>query len=200
MKRLLAAALLTALFAAPALAEDTAFDGLYVGGAAGPNWTTMRLTEPAMGPAQMSETFAGPRLDLFGGLGKTYGRVFVGGEIGLGLSAGDGSFSDGVRTMEVRQPVAFTMSARGGVLVTPSILAYGLAGLETQTYLSKANYTDGDHMTVHAFKIGLGGEYAVTESLFTRAQYTRAWAPSLGASNSDRAHTDAVTIGAGWRF
>jgi Opacity protein and related surface antigens len=154
MKKYFLASVALALSLGVANAGDAKFDGAYVGGQA----SYSKLD----GGGIDIDGFGG---GAFGGYGKTFGNWYVGGELSVDYSKVDGS-SDGVK---LEKKYSYGAAARAGYLVTPSVLAYGVVGVERGKFEVKAG---GDKASddLNAVRVGLGAETFVKDNISIRSE------------------------------
>lgn len=174
MKKLLIAFAAVALSAATAHA-DTAFDGLYAGvsGAYGSS---------RIDGGDRDKGFSG---GAFAGYGTSFGKVYLGGEAGIGLSG----IEHDAGGVSVEQKLNYGATARVGYVATPKVLAYGLAGWER----AEVEIDDGTSVakeTDDGLKFGLGAETFIKDNLAARTELTYTdWKGRNGVPASDEIKT-----------
>lgn len=151
MKKIIIAAAALALGTAIAHA-DSDFDGLYAGVEGG--YGSVKLDG-----GNRDSAFSGAG---YAGYGVTYGKVYLGGEAGIGFN---GAKND-VGGVTVKQKLNYGAKARAGYLATPKALVYGLAGWERAEFDVSG---DGKH-TDDGFKVGIGAETFVQKNLSVRSE------------------------------
>lgn len=165
---LTAAALCAVLFSGSAIAGD--FGGAYVGG-------DISFSKADFG-ASDDDGFAG---GIFIGTGKQYGKWYVGGEIGAGLSSVDDNAAG------IEQKNYYDATMRVGYVPNEKVMGYGLVGLQGGQFKTAAG-TDSDY----GFTFGAGVETFVKQniSLRTEIKYTD-WQGENGLSNDSELKTTA---------
>ena len=180
-------------------AAETPFRGFYASVQAG--YETYDLDV-------QSRNLAADDLDLSGLSGGFYAgantavpgfdRAIIGLEGSFTLNGGDGSVSGGGDRISIDSRHTYGISARGGYKIAESVLLYGRVGWARTRFsgLDPAGRTNLDGV-----RFGGGAEYAITESValrteFTRTDYGRA---RFGDRRFDSGQ-NLLTIGAGHYF
>lgn len=180
MKKLIIALAATVL-AASAAHADSAFDGFY----AGVNGSYGKVDA---GPSD-DTAFSG---SAFAGYGVTFDKFYFGAEADAGLSGAE--IKDGGTTFE--QKWNYGATARVGYVVSPKVLAYGVAGwhraeLEAKNGASEDASADG-------LSFGFGAETFVKKNVTARSELTYTdWNGKDGAPDAKEIKT---TVGLAVRF
>lgn len=201
---LLAGAALTVVATAPAMARSP-FDGAYVGAFAGYSDGDVDTTVGSIADDTGIDgfTFGG-----YTGYGKTFDKLYIGGEAEIGYTDLDGSGTVGSLSASYETDWSYGLSARAGYLVTPTVLAYGRVGYQWTefegTATSAATAVNFDR-TFDGWRLGGGVEVAITDNLLSRVEYTYTdydtYDLTAGASVGGLEPSDhAVRIGLGYRF
>jgi len=179
MKKLILAALATALLPASAFAQDAAIGGAFVGGQIGWGKRSVDLDFGLPGVADFDKSRDGIDYGVFAGYDYGVGsNVIVGVEAGIGF--GGKTLRDtpvAGLTAEIDPKWNYDVSARAGVLATPNLLVYGRLGygaertrvstvstLQGVTSASEKGWSDG-------LIYGGGLEYGLNEAASIRTEY-----------------------------
>ena len=181
MKRFIIALAATVIGTVSVHAESN-FDGLYAGAAGGYGKVDADVVEDS--------AFSG---SAFAGYGATFGKVYLGAEAEAGLNGAELS-SGGV---SIEQKWNYGANARLGYVVSPKVLAYGLAGWQ-RAELEATDGTDTVDATADGLKFGIGGETFIRENLTARSELTYTdWKGKDGAPDATEIKT---TFGLAVRF
>lgn len=181
---LLTATALVALAATPAMAKS-AFDGPYVGVAAGYTWFNpdARTTTPNTGlNERVDESVDGLTGVAFLGYGQTFDNFYLGGEAELGWSDLDKTVRVGTNPYTYESGLTYGLSARVGYVVTPDTLLYGRVGwqrteLDVKGQLNNVVTIGGfiprvnESKDIDAWRLGAGVEHVIGPNLLARAEY-----------------------------
>lgn len=179
MKKTLFMAVAAAFLSAPAMAQDTAFDGLYLGLQGG-------YGQVSPDGGDKDSGFSG---GAYGGYGVTFGKLYVAGEASVDLSAVDPS----VGGVDIEKEWGYGASARVGVLVGKKAVAYGIGGWERGEF--KAG---GVSFSDDGWKAGAGFETLLPNGLTARTEFTyTSWG---GSGSAPEAGEYRTTFGVGARF
>lgn len=193
----LAAAFLVAV--PHAVAAETPFRGFYAGVQGG--YETYDLDV-------QSSNLAADDLSLSGLTGGFYAgantgvpglkRVIVGLEGSFTFNDGDGSVSSGGERFSIESRHTYGVSGRAGYEATDSVLLYGRVGWARTRF---SGLKPDARTNVDGIRFGGGAEYAVTESIalrteFTRTEYER---KRPGDRRIDPAQ-NLLTVGVGYYF
>jgi outer membrane immunogenic protein len=180
MKKLILAALATALLPASALAQDAGtLGGAYVGGQIGWGKRSVDIDYNLPGLADFDESRSGIDYGVFAGYDAGIGSNFlVGVEAGLGFGGKTlrGAPAAGIAT-SVNPSWNYDISARAGVLASPNLLIYGRLGYGAErvrtTVTSTVQGVDSvsDKGWSNGLLWGAGLEYGINESASIRTEY-----------------------------
>mgnify|MGYP000988854672 CR=1 FL=1 len=180
MKKLILAALATALLPASALAQDAGtIGGAFVGGQIGWGKRSVDLEFGLPGVDDFNKNRSGIDYGVFAGYDYGIGQnVLVGVEAGLGFGGKTlrGTPIAGL-TAEVDPKWNYDVSARAGFLATPNLLVYGRVGYGAEkTRVSLVSTIQGvDSASDKGWSDGLlyggGLEYGINESASIRTEY-----------------------------
>jgi outer membrane immunogenic protein len=180
MKKLILAALATALLPASALAQDAGtIGGAFVGGQIGWGKRSVDLEFGLPGVDDFDKNRSGIDYGVFAGYDYGIGQnVLVGVEAGLGFGGKTlrGTPIAGL-TAEVDPKWNYDVSARAGFLATPNLLVYGRVGYGAEkTRVSLVSTIQGvDSASDKGWSDGLlyggGLEYGLNESASIRTEY-----------------------------
>lgn len=191
--------------AAPSFAQS-AFDGPYVGVYTG--YTTSNDTTRAPG-AKADLNLDGWTYGGFFGYGKTFDRLYLGGEGELGgLELSDKTKLVGGRVTGLDGNETYGISARAGYLVTNDALVYGRVGWQRTNYevnsaLAGTSVSKSD--TLNGVRVGGGVEYAVTDNILARLEYNYTDYEALkytagGTAYSLQPDDSQIRVGVAYRF
>jgi len=212
MKKILLSAMISTVLAGSTLAStpSPAFHGLYAGG--GLTYSVGKIKVKAR---DISTAFTSKGLGFNGFLGYGgvfYNGIYLGAELGLGY---DGSLfkekltsdplPNGARLTWLAKPkskLTFNIAGRIGYAFS-KFLAYGKVGYERRSKINTLG-TFGS-FSRDGILLGIGGDYAMTERVFVRAEYTynfgsRRKISILGINATFHTPTQTVLIGAGYKF
>jgi opacity protein-like surface antigen len=166
-----------ALSAAPALAQETPFSGLYGGIEIGANRPNTRTTVTPVTGAAVSATNKKTVVDYgaFGGYGHTFeSGLYLGGELGVSRVGGKAKMVS-LGGVNVRETSTYDLSltGRAGFVFGDSTLVYGLAGAAQRqaNYLLPGNTRRSATVTGRTF--GIGAAQAFGDNLFGRIELER---------------------------
>ncbi len=179
MKKLILAALATALLPASAFAQDATIGGAFVGGQIGWGKRSVDLSYGLPGLADFDESRSGIDYGVFAGYDAGVGSNFiVGVEAGLGLG---GKTLRGAPSADIATAINpswnYDISARAGVLASPNLLVYGRVGYGAERVRTTVSSTvQGiDSISDKGWSDGLlwgaGLEYGLNESASIRTEY-----------------------------
>lgn len=156
------------------------YEGFYLGLQLG----TEALNSDDKGPRAAGTTKAddiggfGVSGGILGGYGKTFGRVYFGGELELDFSSSDPASVSfpGRRTFSISKDYSLGFSGRLGYLVNDRFLLYGRLGIVQARFDTDLTTDLGVAFDSKTTKIGgrfgLGAEIALTPNSFFRLDYT----------------------------
>ncbi len=217
---LLGATALVALSATPALAKS-AFDGPYVGVAAGYTWLNPDSETRVPGTNlndRVDESADGFTGAAFFGYGRTFDAFYLGGEAEIGWSDLEETFRVGPNPYGYEAGLTYGLSARAGYLVDRDTLVYGRVGwqrteLDVTSQLNNIVTIGGiipridESQDLDAWRVGGGVERVVGQNLLVRAEYnytnyedvTLRYTGNLGSLElSPEEHT--ARVGIAYRF
>ena len=200
MKRFVAlAALAAGLTATPALAQNTAPGGFYVGALGGYEGIDVESADGTVSADADSAVYG-----INAGYDLSLGSAFVGVEGELSTSGSSTEFPDtftGARD-GLEANGQYYVGARAGVALTPGIAAYGKVGytsLSTKAFTT-AGTLDELEDNAGGFRFGGGVQVALPGPLEGRIEYRRSQYKDLGDGTLGDATTDQVVAGVGVRF
>lgn len=219
MKKILLSAMISTVLAGGALAgaPSSTFHGFYAGG--GLTYSKGDLAVK-VDNSNSSPTFSssGAGANIFLGYGNVvYGGLYLGGELSLGY---DGSrFRDKIYTstepdgtkielrLKSKSQLAYNIGGRVGYVFS-NFLAYGKIGFEGRSEASILSKNSGNTITNvgrNGFLLGGGADYAITQNIFLRAEYTYNFGgqkkhSERGNTFTFRTKTKTILIGAGYKF
>lgn len=200
MKRILAlAALAAGLTAAPALAQNAAPGGFYVGALGGYEGIDVESADGSVSADADSAVYG-----INAGYDLSLGSAFVGIEGELSTSGGSTQFPasfTGARD-GLEAGGQYYVGARAGVALTPGIAAYGKVGytsLETTAFTTAGTLTELED-NAGGFRFGGGVQVQLPGPLEGRLEYRRSQYNDLGDGAYGDAATDQVVAGVGVRF
>ena len=179
MKKLILAALATALLPASALAQDAAIGGAFVGGQIGWGKRSVDLDFGLPGVQDFERNRDGIDYGVFAGYDYGVGNnVIVGVEAGIGFGGKTlrGTPVAGL-TAEIDPKWNYDVSARAGFLATPNLLVYGRLGYGAErTRVSTVSTIEGvasasDKGWSDGILYGGGLEYGLNEAASIRTEY-----------------------------
>lgn len=206
---LIAAALLTATVAAPAMAQDkTAVGGFYAGaevGYAKPK-NKLDLTPKTGASAAGSADKTGFNYGGFVGYGAVVGQgLYLGGEASLGAGGGKASRTLAGAKVTIDPGLRYGAAARAGVALDGGGLLYGKVGLERRKFEASVIGAK-KKLTAKGLVYGVGYEQQLNESLGLRGEISRVNYDdkTLNFSTGDKVKIDSketrVSLGAVLRF
>lgn len=179
MKKLILAALATALLPASALAQDATIGGAFVGGQIGWGKRSVDLDFGLPGVQDFERNRDGIDYGVFAGYDYGVGNnVIVGVEAGIGFGGKTlrGTPVAGL-TAEIDPKWNYDVSARAGFLATPNLLVYGRLGYGAErTRVSTVSTIEGvasasDKGWSDGILYGGGLEYGLNEAASIRTEY-----------------------------
>lgn len=190
---LLGGVALVAVGAAPSLAQSP-FDGAYVGAYTG---YTDNNASAASGTANAEFDADGWLYGAYAGYGKTFDKLYLGGEIDLGSADISGKGTVAGLTTRLDTNESYGISARAGYLVTNDALLYGRVGYQRTNYdvsvgtgATKISASD----TLDGLRLGGGLEYALTDNVLARVEY------NYTDYDETKFHENQVRVGVAYRF
>ena len=198
-KTLALAALAGGLTATPALAQNAAAGGLYVGALAGYEGLDVESADGSATATADSAVYG-----INAGYDLSLGSAFVGVEGELSTSSGStrfpGSFTGARDSLEAGGQ--YYLGARAGVALTPGIAAYGKVGytsLDTRAFTSAGSLGEIKD-NAGGLRFGGGVQMQLPGPLEARLEYRRSrYKDVVGGAYGD-ATTDQVVAGVGVRF
>lgn len=179
MKKLILAALATALLPASAFAQDATIGGAFVGGQIGWGKRSVDMGFGLPGIADFDESRSGIDYGLFAGYDMGLSDIFlVGVEAGFGFGGKTlrGSPVPGLDA-EIDPKWNYDVSARAGMLVSPNLLVYGRLGYGAERVRVSTVSTVGgvasatDKRWSDGLIYGAGIEYGLNEAASIRTEY-----------------------------
>jgi opacity protein-like surface antigen len=173
---IIAAALLSTAFAAPAMAQDAdALSGFYAGADAGyakPK-TKLDFTPKTGAAAAGSANKTGFDYSGFVGYGAVVGEsLYLGGEASLGAGGGKASRTLAGSRVTIDPGLRYGAAARAGFVVTEGGLLYGKVGLERRK-VEASIIGSKKKLTEKGLVYGVGYEQLLTGNLSLRAEALR---------------------------
>ncbi len=178
MKKILLSAMISTVLAGGALASapSSAFHGFYAGG--GLTYSEGDLTLSANNSSRTISS-SGMGGNGFLGYGTViYGGLYLGGELGLGYDGSqfrNKSFTINGRKgrLNSKTQLIYNLAGRVGYIFSP-FLVYGKIGFEGR---SEVNILDNNGNVItsvgrNGVLLGGGADYAITQNIFLRAEYT----------------------------
>lgn len=197
------------LVLAATVANAQPFEGPYLGAAIGYGSTTAEADYSVIGfSSSLEEDGDGIVGGFFAGYSGVYGQLF-GAIEGQGfLSAADQSRSANDITVAVEQRQTLGLMGKIGFLPIPKLLVYGAFGWAWTNFEATSSDASGsisDDDWFNGPRAGIGIEYAATDSLFARLEYTHTWYGSNtytdGAATLDlEGDENLFLVGVGYRF
>ena len=200
MKRILAlAALAAGVTATPALAQDGAPGGFYVGALGGYEGIDVESADGSVTADADSAVYG-----VSAGYDFSLGSAFVGVEGELSTSGSSTAFPDtftGARE-GLEANGQYYIGARAGVALTPGIAAYGKVGytaLDTTAFTSSGSLAELEDKA-DGFRFGGGVQVQLPGPLEGRIEYRHSHYTDLADGTLGDATTDQVVAGVGVRF
>lgn len=152
-----------------ASAQESNFEGLYVGAQAHYSIINVDVTTSAGSADDDMEGFGGGGFVGFGGTsGNLYGSI----EAEVGYDGADWSATSGGLTADVEAQLTFGLSFRVGAVVADDFLIYGRVGwIRTNTELSVTNLGSADE-DFDGGRIGVGVEGVFVDNIGIRGEYS----------------------------
>jgi len=191
-------ALFLTTVAQPAAAQN--FTGPSVGGQVG--WSDNQLRGPAQNGAALPVHASqdSPTLGVYAGYDREFGRIVVGGELGVSFGTDDAiNAANGIARYRIDPRRSFDVSARAGYLITPKTLVYARGGYvneQVRTTLTPPAGSVSRSDDRNGWLAGGGLERVLLPHLSVRAEY-RYVDLSDGFGKWDR---HQVLTGITWRF
>ncbi len=198
-KYLVLAAAAAALAATPALAQNAAPGGIYVGAIGGYEALNVETADRTHSPDADSAVYG-----VTAGYDLSLGSAFVGVEGELSTSGGDTRFPStftGARD-SLEASGQYYVGARAGFALTPGIAAYGKVGytsLSTKAFTSAGTLGELED-NAGGLRIGGGVQVALPGPLEARLEYRRSRYKDVVDGTYGTANTDQVVAGLGVRF
>lgn len=198
-----------------AASAQSAFDGAYAGVNVGYDW--MQPQARTVGGNHGAGTTDGFVAGTFAGYGWTFAipevaanRFYLGGEAEASLYTAD-TDRDILGQASAAPDYSAGLSVRAGYLVTPETLGYVRVGWEhTGVSLTSNPIAPGlkgvqDYAGFDGVRAGGGVDYALSEHLFARVEYTytgyfRTNVHSLGSAAAFEPNDHQMHVGFGYRF
>jgi len=156
------------------------YDGVYFGVQLGAE----SLNSDNKGPRAAGTTKAddiggfGVSGGILGGYGKTFGRIYLGGELEADFSSSDPTSAafPGRRTFSISKEYSYGFSGRLGYLLSDRFLLYGRGGIVQSRFATDLTTNlgvafDSGNKEIGS-RYGLGAEIALTPNSFFRLDYT----------------------------
>lgn len=215
-KSTLAIAAACALFI-PAIAFAGNFDGFYAGAQVGvaDDLIQQNATQPTYYVAQYkTDSLAATNVTgtIFGGYGKAFSSLYLGGELFGTFGNGRYSYKEVDSSFPYSEGVRFGTqwgaNLRPGYLFNDKALAYGLFGLHDVSMKSSSSYAGAALFDKQeaAFAIGAGVELSVAGPLTLRVDYTHTFIPDITVRDATgdvvtyKPSEDSFKIGAAYHF
>jgi len=206
---IIAAALLSAAVAAPAMAQDTdALSGFYGGAEVGygkPK-TKLDFTPKTGTPASAKANKTGLEYGGFLGYGAVVGSgLYLGGEASLGAGGGKASRSLAGAKVTIDPGLRYGAAARAGLVVADEALLYAKVGLERRK-VEASILGSKKKITEKGLVYGIGYEQQLTANLAMRGELLRVKYDDKSAnfSTGDKVKLDGsetrLSLGAVIRF
>ena len=198
-KYLVLAAGAAALAATPALAQNAAPGGLYVGAIGGYEGLDVESADGTVSADADSAVYG-----VTAGYDLSLGSAFVGVEGELSTSSGDTRFPStftGARD-SLEASGQYYIGARAGFALTPGIAAYGKVGytaLSTKAFTSAGTLSELED-NAGGLRFGGGVQVALPGPLEGRLEYRRSRYKDVVDGTYGTANTDQVVAGLGVRF
>ena len=200
MKRILAlTALAAGLTATPALAQNTAPGGFYVGALGGYEGIDVESGDGSVSADADSAVYG-----ISAGYDLSLGSAFVGVEGELSTSGSSTEFPDSFTGARegLDADGQYYIGARAGVALTPGIAAYGKVGytsLDTKAFTSSGSLDELDD-NAGGFRFGGGLQVQLPGPLEGRLEYRHSEYKTVLDDSFGDATTDQVVAGLGVRF
>jgi outer membrane immunogenic protein len=200
MKRILAlTALAAGLASSPALAQNSAPGGLYVGVLGGYEGLDVDSADGSVTANADSAVYG-----INGGYDLSLGSAFVGVEGEVSTSDGSTQFPDSFSGARdgLESGGQYYVGARAGVALTPGIAAYGKVGytaLDTKAFTSSGSLDELEDKA-GGLRFGGGLQVQLPGPLEGRLEYRRSRYKDVNDGTYGDATTDQVVAGVGVRF
>jgi outer membrane immunogenic protein len=200
MRKILAlAALAAGLGAAPALAQNTAPGGFYVGALGGYEGINVESGDGTVSADADSAVYG-----INAGYDLSLGSAFVGVEGELSTSGSSTEFPDSFTGARegLEAGGQYYIGARAGVALTPGIAAYGKVGytaLDTKAFASSGSLDELED-NASGFRFGGGLQVQLPGPLEGRLEYRHSKYSNVLDDSFGDATTDQVVAGLGVRF
>lgn len=198
-KTLALAALAAGLTATPALAQNAAAGGLYVGALGGYQGIDVESADGSVTADADSAVYG-----INAGYDLSLGSAFVGLEGELSTSSGSTQFPDSFTGARdgLEANGQYYIGARAGFALTPGIAAYGKIGhtaLDTKAFTSAGSLDDLDDKA-DGLRFGGGIQVQLPGPLEGRLEYRRSRYKDVADGTYGDATTNQVVAGVGVRF
>lgn len=192
----------------------SAFDGTYIGAAAGVTHMTNQAQMFDNGASDLTTVRSHAGTDrvtgmLFGGYGLAFNRYYVGGELfgrpamqsnsdvtGSDVSTIDGSSSNSSFD-RVQDKFSFGGAFKGGYILTQDVMAYALVGPDVTRFKSTVTDEIGTVSTFTDTKVGvltgIGGAVAVASNVLLNMEYTYSFYSPIRHRFTDSADGDLIS-------
>jgi outer membrane immunogenic protein len=193
------AAIASGLAATPALAQNSAPGGLYLGAIGGYEGIDVESADGSITADADSAVYG-----INAGYDLSLGSLFVGVEGELSTSGGSTEFPDSFSGAREGLDAngQYYIGARAGVALTPGIAAYGKVGytsLDTKAFTS-AGSLDELKENASGLRFGGGLQVQLPGPLEARLEYRRSQYDNVNDESFGKATTDQVVAGVGVRF
>jgi outer membrane immunogenic protein len=198
-KTLAIAALAAGLTATPALAQNAAAGGIYVGALGGYQGIDVESADGSVSADADSAVYG-----VNAGYDLSLGSAFVGVEGEFSTSSGSTQFPSsftGARD-ELEANGQYYFGARAGFAVTPGIAAYGKVGytsLDTRAFTSSGSLAELED-NAGGLRFGGGVQVQLPGPLEARLEYRRSRYKDVADGTYGDLNTDQVVAGVGVRF
>ncbi len=156
--------------AGAASAQESVFEGLYVGGQAGYSIINAEVSVTGVGSADDDmDGFGGGAFVGFGGTnGILYGSV----EAEIGYDGADWSTTSGGLTVDIEAQLTYGLGFRAGAVVADNFLIYGRVGWIRTNIEASATGFGSDDEDFDGLRVGGGVEGMLAENIGIRGEYT----------------------------
>lgn len=214
MKKILSIALINTILVGNGLADDPSpvFNGFYLGG--GLNYINEKIKTKATytvgavnGSANLTESFRGTGVKIFGGYGIMYQNIYLGAELGLGVDRILGKNKNNI--VDSSNNANYSIAARVGYGVS-NVLPYVKLGYEGRPAMKAFNTFNVNR---NGYILGGGADLALFIDIFLRAEYTHGFGAKsnisgpgtflvvpLSAQGKSKSSSDTFLLGAGYKF
>ena len=155
--------------AGAASAQETVFDGFYVGGQVGYSSIDAEVSTSAGSAEDDIDGFGGGG---FVGFGFTNGGFYGGVEAGIGYDGAEWSETGGGITVDIETQLTYDVGVRLGGVVSENVLVYGRIGwVRTNTEFTVTGLGSDDE-DFDGFRFGGGLEALIADNISVRGEYT----------------------------